>query len=78
MSLNEIAGQMLAQTATDERAVNPKQIGVGLALTFGIGGYIGGQWRKAGKSEAGKTARLWFILGTLMLGGLALALRGMQ
>ncbi|WP_406298078.1 hypothetical protein OG948_21335 [Embleya sp. NBC_00888] len=79
MSLHQLAGEMLAQA--DTSTTNPKQIGVGLSVAFSIAGYIAGQWHKGGKgkrSDAQRTAMLWFTLGAVMILALGLALRGMR
>lgn len=79
MSLHQLAGEMLAQA--DTGTTNPKQIGLGLSVAFSIAGYITGQWRKTGKgkrSDAQRTAMLWFALGATMVLALGLAIRGMR
>jgi hypothetical protein len=80
MSVHDIAGQMLAQAA-EQSTVNPKQIVLGLSVACSIGGYITGQWRKPGKGKQPaelRTAMLWFVLGSIMVAMLGLAMRGMQ
>jgi len=77
MSLHDIAGQMLAQAATDESTANPRQIILGVAGIFGAGGYVTALWRDSVRLKRADP-RLWFILGLVVAAGLALTLRGVK